>query len=410
MTNRDDVDVVIIGCGIIGMSTALSLSRLGVKVKIIDDSDYNTVANNGKNLFRSYALSDSSMNFFKNIGLDIEGICCPMLDILVYMSNYINGPYSNVVELSRRDTNIPVGFMVMDQRLRTMMLKSCFQKTEIDISFSQKTVKITRVSDSKVKLECADGRTYLSNMVIIANGSSVTSTILGEEYSDLCVYTEYQYKQKAIVGNITHEKENKFIAHECFMPSGTFALLPLDQHTSSYVWIEKESYVQNMQKANMEIFSHELGIRVGSALGEIQHFTEYEVFPLKMRVANRIACERIALVGDAAKKIHPLAGQGLNYGIRDVSALRDVVLQDLQIGKIIGSSMSNEEYQSRRRFDNTMIAGITTGINFGFTSIFSPIAGLCLEKTRNSNLIKGAIMNYASGTACGRDIPSMLKI
>jgi 2-octaprenyl-6-methoxyphenol hydroxylase len=178
----------------------------------------------------------------------------------------------------------------------------------------------------------------------------------------------WNYGQSAIVCTVEHERDHEGRAEEHFLPAGPFAILPLTGHRSSIVWTEKADEAERIVALPDNEFHDELEKRFGLQLGDLKVTGARRAFPLGLFTARAFIAERIALVGDAAHIIHPIAGQGLNMGLRDVAALAEAVADAARLGLDIGGGDVLERYQRWRRFDTAMMGVATDSLNRLFSN------------------------------------------
>ena len=180
--------------------------------------------------------------------------------------------------------------------------------------------------------------------------------------------TGWDYGQTALVCAIDHEKPHHGIAHQFFMPPGPLAILPLPGNRSSIVWSERTETAKAIHALSDAEYIQALRPRFGDFLGEISLAGKRFTYPLNLTIANSFIGDRMALVGDAAHGMHPIAGQGLNAGLRDVGALAEVITEASRRGEDIGSSLVMERYQQWRRFDTASLAAATDVFNRLFSN------------------------------------------
>jgi 2-octaprenyl-6-methoxyphenol hydroxylase len=176
------------------------------------------------------------------------------------------------------------------------------------------------------------------------------------------------YGQSGIVATIAHERDHEGRAEQHFLPAGTFAILPLTGRRSSIVWAEGSAESARLLALSPAAFKEELIRRFGLKLGEIELLTPPRAYPLSFAIARRFVADRLALLGDAAHVIHPLAGQGLNLGLRDVAALAECVADAARLGLDPGGAGVLARYERWRRFDTATMAGATDGLNRLFSN------------------------------------------
>jgi 2-octaprenyl-6-methoxyphenol hydroxylase len=221
----------------------------------------------------------------------------------------------------------------------------------------------TKRSHDAIDVRLADGSEMSARLLVAADGAR--SSI--RERAGIAM-RGWEYAQASIVTTVAHEREHNGRAEEHFLPAGPFAILPLKGRRSSIVWTEEKNEAARIVALPDEDFHDELEKRFGLHLGEISVVGPRRAFPLGLWIARDFIAERIALIGDAAHVIHPIAGQGLNIGLKDVAALAEVVADAARLGLDIGSAATVERYQRWRRFD-TMAMGIATdGLNRLFSN------------------------------------------
>ena len=169
----------------------------------------------------------------------------------------------------------------------------------------------------------------------------------------------WDYEQSSLVCAIAHDKPHNGIAHQYFMPSGPLAILPLTQNRSGIVWTEKTEIAQNIHTLNDEDYLDDPASKVWRFLGDISLAGDRYIYPLSLSTTHRMIASRVALVGDAAHAVHPIAGQGLNSGFKDVAALAEVLCDTKRRGQDLGIHTALEEYQHWRGFDNALLCTAT---------------------------------------------------
>jgi 2-octaprenyl-6-methoxyphenol hydroxylase len=212
-----------------------------------------------------------------------------------------------------------------------------------------------------------DGATITARLLVAADGARSRVRERAGIHSH-----GWMYGQSAIVTTVAHERDHHGRAEEHFLPSGPFAILPLKDnalgHRSSIVWTEKADEAERLVALDDDAFHAELEQRFGLKLGEIRVAGRRGVFPLGLSMANAFVAERLALVGDAAHMIHPIAGQGLNMGLRDIAALAEAVVDAARLGLDVGGADVLERYQRWRRFDTMTMGVATDGLNRLFSN------------------------------------------
>ena len=220
----------------------------------------------------------------------------------------------------------------------------------------------------------------------------------------------WDYDQSGIVVTVGHERDHQGRAEEHFLPAGPFAILPLSGKRSSLVWTEKRAEAGRIVSLGEEEFHGELERRFGLHLGEVRALDRPRAFPLGYFVARSFIGERLALVGDAAHVIHPIAGQGLNMGLKDVAALAEVVVDAARLGIDPGQTDVLERYQRWRRFDTMAMGLATNSLNFLFSNestLLRTVRDIGLGLVDRAPPLKGLFIRQAAGLA--GEVPRLLK-
>ncbi|WOH81869.1 ubiquinone biosynthesis hydroxylase [Bradyrhizobium sp. BEA-2-5] len=220
----------------------------------------------------------------------------------------------------------------------------------------------------------------------------------------------WEYDQSGIVVTVGHERDHEGRAEEHFLPAGPFAILPLSGKRSSLVWTETRNDAARIVALNEEQFQAELEQRFGLHLGEVKALDKPRAFPLSYFVARSFIAERLALVGDAAHVIHPIAGQGLNMGLKDVAALAEVVVDAARLGMDIGGADVLERYQRWRRFDTMAMGVATNSLNFLFSNqstLLRTVRDIGLGLVDRAPPLKNLFIRQAAGLT--GEVPRLLK-
>jgi 2-octaprenyl-6-methoxyphenol hydroxylase len=220
----------------------------------------------------------------------------------------------------------------------------------------------------------------------------------------------WSYDQSAIVCTIGHSEPHNGVAVEHFLPNGPFAVLPMSGNRSSIIWSEKSSLTDMYLKLSDEEFIAELDRRSGGYLGEIELLTRREAWPLSIALAQSFVAERLALVGESAHAIHPIAGQGLNMGLRDVAALAEVIVDAHRLGLDVGSPTVLARYQRWRRFDTVVLAAVCDGLVHLFSNNIPPVRvarDLGLAVVNRLPPLKRFFMRHAMGVV--GDLPRLIR-
>jgi len=220
----------------------------------------------------------------------------------------------------------------------------------------------------------------------------------------------WSYPQIGIVTTVAHERPHRGRAVQHFLPAGPFAILPLTGNRSSIVWTEEKTRGEAIMAASEEDFVTELTKRFGHRLGEIALAGPRQSFPLDLQIARSFIADRLALIGDAAHVVHPLAGQGLNIGMRDVAALAETIVESARLGLDIGAAPQLERYERWRRFDSAFSAAVMDGLNRLFSNDSAPLRvlrDLGLGLVDRAPGVKRFLVREAAGTT--GQVPRLLR-
>jgi len=359
-----DTDILIIGGGLNGPALALALAQSGHRVTVIDTLPATT---RRKPAFdgRAYALALASMRLLKNIGVwqRLDTHTQPMLEIKVTDGHAGTGSSPLGLHFDHAEIEEgPMGHMVEDRYLRRAFLDAMTDQPAITQINGQTVIaQDTTATDATVTL--ASGKTLTARLLVGSDGrTSGTATRAG------ITRTGWDYGQTALVCAIDHELPHNGIAHQFFMPPGPLAILPLPGNRSSIVWSETHTNAAAFNALNDTDYMNVLRPRFGDFLGDIALTGGRFAYPLSLTIANAFVAERVALIGDAAHGMHPIAGQGLNAGLRDVAALAQVLHDATKRGEDLAALPVLTRYQQWRRFDTTTLAMATDLTNKLFSN------------------------------------------
>ena len=358
-----DADVVIVGGGLNGPALALALAQSGFSVIVIDSLPVDTRTDPAFD-GRSYALALTSRRLLQAIGIwgAVSADAQPMLKIKVTDGRAGEGPGPWMLHFDHAEIEEgPMGHMVEDRHLRRALLNGLQAG---GITHLAGTTVVSQVVDGGgVSVGLADGRRLRSRIVVGADGrSSGTAQRAGIRRMG------WGYDQTAIVCAVAHDLPHHGIAHQFFMPYGPLAILPLTGNRSSVVWSERTARVAQIMALDDAGFLEALRPAFGSFLGQIALVGARFTYPLGLTLAQSLIAPRVALIGDAAHGVHPIAGQGLNAGLRDVAALAEVLSDARKRGEDIGSEAVLIRFQQWRRFDTTTLAIATDTFNRLFSN------------------------------------------
>lgn len=366
---RFDEDILIAGGGLNGVSMALALASAGFSVTLVEPKPAKT-RKSPEFDGRSYALAISSMRVLRTLGVwsrlsDVQ----PILNIKVTDGRAGEGPSPLMLAFDHAEIEEgPMGYMVEDRHLRPALLDAAAEAalTPIDDSVTREAADAAGVT-----VTLASGKTRRCRLLIGCDGrDSGIAARAGIKR------TGWDYGQTALVAAVAHEKPHHGTAHQFFMPEGPLAILPLTGNRASIVWTETTARAAAIQALNEEAYLSELRPRFGSFLGDITLAGARFTYPLRLSLADSFTAPRCALVGDAAHVVHPIAGQGLNAGLKDVAALAEVLTDARRRGEDIGQSDVLARYEHWRRFDTATLALATDTFNKLFSNDNPLLRGL----------------------------------
>ncbi|QFT58512.1 2-octaprenylphenol hydroxylase [Sulfitobacter sp. THAF37] len=359
-----DTDIAIVGGGLNGPVLALALAGAGLRVSLIDRLDVK-VRRNAAFDGRSYALALSSVRMLEQLGLwqGVADKAQPMLDIKVTDGRAGEGPSPLFMHFNHAEIEEgPMGYMVEDRHLRRQLLDAVKAADRIT-QLNGETVTAQSTDGTGITLTLASGGVLRARLAIGADGRD---TGTGRRAGIRRV--EWSYGQTALVCAIEHEALHNGVAHQLFMPPGPLAILPLTGNRSSIVWSESDTAARRIDALPDAAYLDILRPRVGAFMGRIGLAGARFSYPLSLSLAMDMVAPRVALVGDAAHGVHPVAGQGLNAGLRDVAALAEVIAEARRRGEDPGSDAALARYQEWRRFDNASLALATDSFNRLFSN------------------------------------------
>lgn len=391
----DRADVIIFGGGMVGLALAAALDSSGLSSIIVDPADPSLrkdAAFDG----RTSAVSSSSMRMLQTIGVAdrLTQPGCPIFTIAVADGLQPGGIHFEV------EDNEPLGWMNENRFLRAALEKRAEDGRHCWLLWKSHVVEVDR-ADHGVSVSLADGRKLQAPLLVAADGrNSTTREAAGINLA------RWRYDHQAIVSVLRHERPHDHIAYEIFYPSGPFALLPMTDdaggHRSAIVWSVPQDDATGWLSLSDEDFAAEAEAAMGGFLGKIEMLAPRSSYPLGFHHAAQITAKRLALVGDAAHAIHPIAGQGLNLGFRDVAALAEVLVEGARLGLDLGDKQLLDRYQRWRSLDALSVAIATDSL----TRIYgvrgrgpAAIRRFGMRLIENIRPLKERLMSEARGTS-----------
>jgi 2-octaprenyl-6-methoxyphenol hydroxylase len=399
-------DILIVGGGLNGPAMALAAAQAGFTVTVIDSQPV-PVHKDPTFDGRSYALALTSARLLRGIGIwpVIADHAQPMLEIKVTDGRAGEGPSPWMMHFDHAEIEEgPMGYLVEDRHLRRAFLDALAADDRITHLAGQ-TVVAQAVTAGGVQVKLASGEVLDAQLLVGSDGrKSGTAERAGIKR------TGWDYGQTAVVCAVAHDKPHGGIAHQFFMPAGPLAILPLTENRSSIVWSERRTRAQELVAMDDAAFLNALKPAFGSFLGSIHLTGARFSYPLNLTLANSLIADRVALVGDAAHGIHPIAGQGLNAGLRDVAALADVLATARSRGEDIGSAQTLQRYQEWRRFDTATLALATDTFNRLFSNdnpLIRAARDIGMGLVNSAPRLRRGFMRQAAGL--NGDLPRLMQ-
>jgi 2-octaprenyl-6-methoxyphenol hydroxylase len=362
MRATERMDVAIAGGGFAGLALAIALRQgLGEKFAILVADPF--IARDGSGDPRASAIAAGARRLFETIGVwqAVAAHAQPILDMAVTDSRLADKLRPTFLSFGGEvEPGEPFAHMIEN---RDLVAALTAKARALGITLQPAAVAGFEPEPAGIAVQFSDGARIPARLLVAADGARSRL----RELAGIATYG-WTYPQSAIVTNVAHERDHHGRACEHFLPAGPFAILPLKGRRSSIVWTEETEAAQRIVALADDLFHAELERRFGLELGEIEIIGERRVHPLGYSVARSFIAARLALVGDAAHVIHPIAGQGLNMGLRDVAALAEAIVDAVRLGLDPGSSEVLERYQRWRRFDTMMMGVATDGLNRLFSN------------------------------------------
>lgn len=399
----DRADLIIFGGGLVGLALASALDSSGLSAIVVDPADPSPRADSGFD-GRTSAVSSSSMRMLETIGVaaHLAEPGCPIRRIAVADGLKPGGLHFD------SDDDEPLGFMHENRNLRAALHARADAGKNVWLLWKSRVGSVDR-SEHDVVVALEDGRKLSAPLLIAADGrSSKTREAAGINIA------RWKYDHQAIVSVLRHEREHDHVAYEIFYPGGPFALLPMNDdkmgHRSAIVWSVPQDDAAGWLSLSDEDFAAEAEAAMGGFLGKVEMLAPRSSFPLGFHHAAQITAQRLALVGDAAHAIHPIAGQGLNLGFRDVAALAEVLVEGARLGLDLGDRQLLDRYQRWRSLDALSVAIATDSLTriYGIPGeTASAIRRLGMGLVGRISPLRKKLMSEARGTS--GELPLLLR-
>ena len=364
MTNTANADVLIVGGGVTGLSLSCALAGAGLRVVLVDRMDPAALVAPSYD-GRTTAVAFGSQRILEAIGVwgGVSGVACPIDDIRVS-----DGDSPLFLHYDHRQVgDVPFGYIVENRHLRQALLSRAAMLENLSIHAPASVVALDR-GVHRVSARLDDGCEIVCALVA---GSDGRNSKLRQDAR--IPVAAWRYKQKSIVCTALHARPHRNVAHERFLPAGPFAILPMNddadgRHRSSIVWTEDKDVAPVLVALDEADFVGELEQRFGDFLGDLAVAGGRWCYDLGLMHAASYTAQRLVLLGDAAHVIHPIAGQGLNLGWRDVAVLAEILVDAHRLGLDLGAASVLDRYERWRRFDNTTLAVVTDIMNRLFSN------------------------------------------
>ena len=346
-------DVIILGGGLVGLTLAIALDRHGLSSIVVDPADPATTlapAYDG----RATAVASASWRMLQALGVGdpLEGEGCPICAIRVS-----EGLAPGGIAFEPQGGEDPLGMMFENRRLRQALREAAQEAENVTLLMPASPAEIVR-DGSGVRVALEDSRILAAPLLVGAEGRNSPT----REAASIPV-ARWAYQHAAIVATVTHERDHENVAYEIFYPSGPFAILPMLPGTrSAVVWSVPAADAAAVADLPERAIAAEVEKRMGGFLGKVEMAGPRWTYPLGFHHAATITAQRLALVGDAAHGIHPIAGQGLNLGFRDAAALAQVLVEGARLGLDPGDAQLLSRYERWRSLDTFMVASTTDAL------------------------------------------------
>jgi len=397
-------DVIILGGGLVGLALAAALDASGLTATIVDPADPDTrvdAAFDG----RTSAVSSSSRRMFDAIGVTPH---FPEPGGPIRRIRTSDGLAPGSLTFDAGEDDEALGWMHENRHLRAALRARAEVGNGITLRYRERPASIDR-SEHGVTVTLKSGDVLRAGLLVVAEGrNSPTREAAGIRIA------HWKYDHRAIVSILGHALPHDRVAYEIFYPGGPFALLPMTDddhgHRSAIVWSLGEADAAGFLALSDEDFAAEAHAAMGGFLGDIAMLAPRSSYPLGFHHAARITDRRLALVGDAAHAVHPIAGQGLNLGFRDAAALAQVLVEGMRLGLDPGDRQLLDRYQRWRSLDTLMVAMSTDGLNrlYGIPGkTASAVRRFGMGLVDRIGPLKARLMSEARGTS--GDLPLLLR-
>ncbi|MEO8671921.1 MAG: UbiH/UbiF/VisC/COQ6 family ubiquinone biosynthesis hydroxylase [Tahibacter sp.] len=393
MNRRGGFDVAVVGAGMVGSAVALALAQKGLRVCLIEEREPARWSVSDELDLRVVALAPSSVNLLRSLGV-WDAIAAARVSPYRHMHVWDaqNGATLDFDAATLGESEL--GYIVENRLLQHVLWQALLGHPGIEVRSPARVVE-TRADEQGRALLLDDDRRVTAQLVVAADGgNSALRAMLG-------IATRGEdYAQRALVAHVRTELPHAQTAWQRFLPGGPLALLPLADGRSSIVWTLPEVEAERMLALDDSVFCKELGCAFDFRLGPILATSPRAAFPLRLQLAERYIDARFALIGDAAHSVHPLAGQGVNLGFRDVEELVECLVDASERGRDIAAESTLRRYERRRRSDNAIAGHAFGALNRIFRWSAEPAVlarGLGMRMVGTIGPVRNALARHAAG-------------
>jgi 2-octaprenyl-6-methoxyphenol hydroxylase len=394
-------DVIILGGGLIGQTLAIALDHYGLSATVVDPMPP-TQSLAAQFDGRASAIASASFRMLDTLGL---GDAVRAHGCAIHRIEVRDGLQRDALDFTTAADDEPLGIMLENRQLRIALAERIGKASRVVQHVPARALSVAR-DDHKVSVTLDSGAQIEAPLLIAAEGrNSPMRTLAGIRIA------QWKYDHTAIISAFDHSLSHNNVAHEIFFPAGPFALLPLQPGTrSALVWTVSAKEAAGVLALSERAFIAEIAKRTGGHLGEIRMASPRSSYPLGFHHAAHVTAQRLALVGDAAHGIHPIAGQGLNLGFRDVAALVEVLVSGARLGLDLGDPQLLTRYERWRGLDALLVSVATDSLNRLFSIPGRPARTLRrfgLGAVQKLPPLKSLFMAEARGTS--GDLPRLLQ-
>jgi len=360
-----DYDMIIVGANIVGSTLACALADSSLKLLVIDgfkpEPDWPNNSYDDTHDLRVSALTSTSSELFEKLGIWqnlIKDRPSPFRALHVW-----NEDANNKLSFDSADTGEAyLGHIVENRRVQQALHQALAYRRSVELKLGISLATLT-IEKDKATITTSDKKTITTKLIVGADGARSKVRDLSNISTN-----SWSYQQQAIIANVKTEKSHQQCGWQRFLATGPLALLPLADGRCSIVWSAQDAYANELMAMDKETFASEMTTALQNELGQITLDSERAAFPLKAQHANNYVAPRIALIGDAAHSIHPLAGQGVNLGLLDAACLAEIINTALENKRDIGREQTLKKYQRARKTSNLAMLTATDGLNKLFSN------------------------------------------